>query len=165
MSWFCIKSRPIPKGEHRAANNIRLKLPSAWVYLPEIPNDWRYLKNTVKDKIPLFPGYLFVYLREGEDDFRIIKKAPGVAYIVHFSAEPAKLTEADIEAVRQIEAAMQPPPEYKKGEAVRIKGGAMAGYEAVFQARTGRERADVLLVMLGNSQRIRLNLRELEPAV
>ena len=161
MSWFCIKSKP--GREYKAVDNIRLQLPKAWVYLPEIPKDWRYYRNT-KEKIPLFPGYLFAYLREGEDDFRIIKKAPGVAYVVHFANEPAKMTEADIEAVRQIEAVMQPPPEYRKGEAVRIKGGAMAGYEAVFQARTGRERADVLLVMLGNSQRIRLNLRDLEPA-
>lgn len=156
MSWYCVHTRP--QQEYIALESIRrnLTLNHDGIYLPEMPRDKRYYKSRKQSEMmPLFPRYLFVYLREGEDDFRKITKAHGVSYILHFGNEPEKMTEAEIEAVRQYEAAHLPPKEYVKGERVLVKG---LGYEAEFLKSAGKW----AFILLGD-KRMKVKKRELEP--
>jgi transcriptional antiterminator RfaH len=57
------------------------------------------------------------------------------------------------------------PPELKPGDQVRIVEGVMAGYEAIFQARTSKERV-VLLLQLAQDRtaRIQVSAHDIEPA-
>ena len=160
MTWYCIKSKP--GGEYQALNNLQGQ--QIFTYLPETPVDVRYHRFRPRKSVPMFTGYLFAYLEPGITNFSSIKHTRGVSYIVSFSGEPAKLTEAEILAIRQAEKALKPPKEYLAGEVVRIKGGRFDGLEAVFAARTGRERADILMTFLGKNQRVNISLKELEPA-
>ena len=47
---------------------------------------------------------------------------------------------------------------------VRITDGGFAGYEAIYIARSGRERVTVLLQVLGRDTRAKVDLDAIEPA-
>ena len=161
MSWYCVMT--LPKKEYVALESIRrnLKQNDDWVYLPQKPVDWRYHKSLKGKMEPLFSRYLFCYLRENQDDFRKITKAPGVACMVHFGiGSPATLTEAVIVAVRSLEQAHRQPKDYHKGEIVRIKS--LDNEMAEFKKRVG---GWAIVLLGGNKIKTKVNLRDLEPAV
>jgi len=157
--WYCLKSKP--SKEYTLQSNLQRQ--GVWNYLPEIPVDIRIHRKRAKKMLPMFTGYLFAYLEPGLTDFSKIKKTPGLAYVVSFCDEPAKLTEAEIELVRHMEAELKPPREYQRGERVRVNSGKFLGYEGIFHAKSGKERADILLSFLGSHRSINIKLRELDP--
>ena len=58
------------------------------------------------------------------------------------------------------------PLELKTGDHVRIVEGVMAGYEAIFQARTGKERVLLLLKLAQDrTARIQVSGHDIEPVV
>jgi hypothetical protein len=56
-----------------------------------------------------------------------------------------------------------PTPAYASGHTVLISDGVMAGYEAVFVARSGTERVILLLSIASIEARVQLPLTQIEP--
>ena len=59
---------------------------------------------------------------------------------------------------------MLAPPEYQAGDRVRIVEGVMVGYEAIFQAKTGKERVLLLLQLAEDkTARVQVSAHDIEP--
>lgn len=116
---------------------------------------------------PFFPCYLFVQLDLGEINIAPIRSTLGVTGLVRFgeSIQPIPRTflkslknQANIEGVIN-----QEPPDFQVGQKVLIQEGALAGYRAIFQAKSGAERAHLLLNMLGRQSWVEVPLVTLSP--
>jgi transcriptional antiterminator RfaH len=163
-AWYLIYSKP--QLERAALENLeRQGYPS---YLPLIRNRRRRRGRYVSIIEPMFPRYLFVHLSNETDDWGPIRSTIGVAKLVRFGMHAARVPDSLIEMMeQQDEEGVQTlaPPDLKPGDQVRIVEGVMAGYDAIFQARTGKERV-VLLLQLAQDRtaRMQVSAHDIEPA-
>jgi transcriptional antiterminator RfaH len=163
-AWYLIYSKP--QLERVAQENLeRQGYPS---YLPLIRNRRRRKGRYVSLIEPMFPRYLFVRLSDETDNWGPIRSTIGVANLVRFGMRAARVPDSLIEMMEQRdEEGVQTlaPPDLKPGDQVRIVEGVMAGYEAIFQARTGKERV-VLLLQLAQDRtaRMQVSAHDIEPA-
>jgi transcriptional antiterminator RfaH len=119
---------------------------------------------------PYFPGYVF-----GRVDLEAMGRSalnwlPGLARIVNFGGEPVSVQDYLIHVLRQHvdtinRSAAVEARTFQAGDAVLIKGGPFAGYEAIFNTHLpGRERVEVLLKMLeGTHLRVELSIDHIAP--
>jgi len=121
---------------------------------PRIRNGRRY--QVIES---LFPRYLFVELAAGGQDWAPIRSTRGAVGLVRLGQEAATMPAAVIEDLRrrcdangivQLAGAI----DYEPNDPVEITDGALAGYRALFQARTGAERVAVLLTLLNHERRV-----------
>jgi transcriptional antiterminator RfaH len=116
---------------------------------------------------PLFPGYLFVRLDIQRQNTSPIRSTRGVIGLVRFGNEPRPVPEA---LVVELKAAHTDPDGaitqehlFKSGDRVEIVSGPFAGLKAIFLAESGEERAQLLLELLGRSNRVVLSRHQLTP--
>lgn len=119
---------------------------------------------------PYFPGYLFVRVDLEQARVTMFKWMPEAAGLVMFDGRPAVVEDALIESLRQHidalnRAGAEPLEGLKPGDALEIRAGPLAGYEAIFDAALpGRERVRVLLMLLGRqSVPVELSARHIRP--
>jgi len=119
---------------------------------------------------PYFPGYLFVHIDLEQSRVTAFKWMPETAGLVMFDGRPAVVDDALIESLkRHLEvlnrAEAAPLEGLKRGDALEIRSGPLAGYEAIFDAALpGRERVRVLLMLLGRqSVPVELNAGHIKP--
>ncbi len=161
--WYLVYSKP--RQERLALENLARQGYEA--YLPLMRHRRRRGRRWVPTVEPMFPRYLFVRLDRLHDNWAPIRSTIGVTSLVRFGHEPARVPD-DLVALfqaREDEDGIQriPPPDFRPGERVRIVDGPFAGYEAIFQARTGKERVEILLRIAGNATRIQIAPGALEP--
>jgi transcriptional antiterminator RfaH len=125
-------------------------------------------KTHVSAGKPYFPGYLFVNVDLSLTGISMLKWIPGSQGLVSFGDEPACVPEILLQKIRQrvdeVNCAEQNEwSGLKPGDAVEIRSGPFAGYEAIFCAHLrGSERAQVLLkVLQDQTVRVDLPLRKL----
>ena len=163
-AWYLLYSKP--QRERLALENLeRQGYPS---YLPLIQNRKRRKGRYVSVIEPMFPRYLFVHLSDETDNWGPIRSTIGVANLVRFGMQAARVPDSLIEIMNAREqdgVQTLAPSDFKPGDQVRIVEGVMAGYEALFQARTGKERV-VLLLQLAQDRtaRIQVSANDIEPA-
>jgi transcriptional antiterminator RfaH len=163
-AWYLLYSKP--QRERLALENLeRQGYPS---YLPLIQSRKRRKGRYVPVIEPMFPRYLFVHLSDETDNWGPIRSTIGVANLVRFGMQAARVPDSLIEIMNAREQGgvqTLAPPDFKPGDQVRIVEGVMAGYEALFQARTGKERV-VLLLQLAQDRtaRIQVSANDIEPA-
>lgn len=163
-AWYLVYSKP--QQERLALENLERQGYAS--YLPLIRNRRRRNGRFVSLVEPMFPRYLFVHLSDETDNWSPIRSTIGVANMVRFGMRAARVPDSLIETMRERdENGIQPLtlPELKPGDHVRIVEGIMAGYEAIFQAKTGKERV-VLLLQLAQDRtaRVQVNVNDIEPA-
>ena len=155
-AWYLIYSKP--QQERLALENLERQGYSP--YLPLIRNRRRRKGRYVSIIEPMFPRYLFVHLSDETDNWGPIRSTIGVANLVRFGMQAARVPDSLIEMMEERdEEGVQTlaPPDPKPGDQVRIVEGVMAGYEAIFQARTGKERV-VLLLQLAQDRTARIQV-------
>ncbi len=110
----------------------------------------------------MFPRYLFVRLRDYGQDWGPIRSTRGAVGLVRLGQETPVVPDSVIDALRHrcdehgiINLAGS--IDYRPNEAVEITDGPLAGYRALFQARTGSERVIVLLELLQRERRVELD--------
>lgn len=162
-AWYLIYSKP--QQERLAYENLERQGYDS--YLPLIRNRRRRQGRYMAVVEPMFPRYLFVNLSDQTDNWGPIRSTIGVANLVRFGIHAARVPESlivtmqarDNEGVQILQ-----PAELKPGDPVRIVEGVMAGYEAVFQARTGKERVLLLLQLAQDrTARIQVSANDIEP--
>ena len=163
-AWYLVYSKP--QQERLALENLERQ--GYLSYLPLIRNRRRRSGRYVSVIEPMFPRYLFVHLSDETDNWSPIRSTIGVANLVRFGMRAARVPETLIAAMREREedgVQTLAPPELEPGDHVRIVEGVLAGYEAIFQAKTSRERV-VLLLQLAQDRtaRIQLSANDIEPA-
>jgi transcriptional antiterminator RfaH len=156
LGWYVLHSKP----QKEQWLYKQLTVLEVEVYYPCLSIKGRNLQGTVK---PYFPGYLFVNVDLDLTGISMLKWIPGSQGLVSFGDEPARVPESLLQRIRQrvdeIHSAEENPFDgLKPGDAVEIRSGPFAGYEAIFCAQLrGSERVQVLLKVL-QAQPIRINL-------
>jgi transcriptional antiterminator RfaH len=161
-SWYLLYSKP--RQERLALENLERQRYEA--YLPLIRTRRRRQGRFTSLVEPMFPRYLFIHLSEESDNWAPIRSTIGVANLVRFGPEAARVPDDLVITLREredetgIQVIQQ--PDFRPGDRVRICEGVMAGYEAIFQARTGKERVTLLLEIAGKMARIQVDAGYIE---
>lgn len=161
--WYLVQSKP--RQERLACENLRRQHYEA--FLPLVRMHGRRKGEAYARVEPMFPRYLFVRLRPAHDNFAPIRSTLGVTQLVRFGDAYARAPDelvaslqaaADADGVRDL-----PPLALTPGARVELLDGVMAGYEAIFTARRGRDRVALLLEIAGRQVEIEVRDDGLRP--
>ena len=127
------------------------------VYAPRL-REPRTVRGRKVVRTPLlFPAYAFVFIRM---QWHAARWVPGVVRLVMDGMGPARVPDAVIDDIRAREVRglveLPKPPLAQFGDAVRILRGPFAGRLAIYAGMKPRARVEVLLQLLGASQRMTL---------
>lgn len=122
-------------------------------FCPRIVKHVRHARSTLRKLVPLFPGYLFVNIDMATTRWRPVDSTFGVASLVKFGGQPARLPAGLVEAMQ---AAATPDGEivdlspaadapYEIGDAVRIIGGALNDWIGRVIALPAADRVTLLI--------------------
>ena len=162
-AWYLVYTKP----QQESVALMNLERQGYEVYLPRVLNRRRRHGRYVKLIEPMFPRYLFMHLSDQTDDWGPIRSTIGVSNLVRFGVQPARVPDDLVDALRGREdedglqqvAHREPEP----GDRVRIVEGLMAGYEAIFEARSGKERVSLLLEIANTRARVQVSADDIEP--
>lgn len=147
--------------QESAAHQVLLRL-GLISFLPMIYRDKKINKNTSKE--PMFPRYLFVAFKEGQDDMHAIKTAQGVTNVVYYGSSPAYAANELIESIKakQDENGITDIwKDYEENEEIRIKSGIFQDYDGYFLSRKSNER--VAIMLKDSAQKLTLQKKDIEP--
>src|SRR5262245_28599941 len=113
----------------------------------------------------LFPGYLFVLI---ELQWHAARWCPGVVRLIMDGLSPAVVPDAVIAGLKGRERGglieLPKPPRFRAGDNVRVLHGPFIGIAGLYQGMRPRQRCEVLLAILGGSQRVTLHADAVERA-
>lgn len=148
MPWYVVSTKP----HQEKQAELHIKQSGIECFLPLLKEN-KIIRRTRQTIIkPLFPGYLFARFKL-ERHYRAVSYATGVRKIVEFGSGPVELDAGMIDAIKErlndgYVTLMPVRPVY--GQVVHIKGGPLAGIEAVFvREMTDQNRVLLLLNTLG----------------
>ena len=157
MPWYVVSTKP----HQEKQAELHIKQCGMECFLPLLKEN-KIIRRTRKTVLaPLFPGYLFARF-DLDKHCRAVSYATGVRKIVEFGSGPVELDATMIDAIKErlnngYVTLMPVPPVH--GQVVHIKGGPLAGLEAVFMREmTDRSRAILLLNTLGFHARLTLSM-------
>lgn len=138
------------------------------VYLPLVRLMRKRQGRQVATIEPLFPRYLFIHLNTQSDNWGPIRSTFGVASLVRFGSEPAKVPDAFVSHLKAEEGHEGlhewAEPKVTVGDRMRVTEGPLKGYEGILLAQSGQDRVMLLLDMLGKEVRTHLSPYKIEPA-
>lgn len=161
--WHLVHCKP--RQEDKA--QINLERQAYQTYLPKLCHTSQPGGKRLQIIEPLFPRYLFIQLDNVNDNWAPIRSTVGVTSLVRFGETPAVVPDEIIAYLRGRENdyglhfLVTPPIE--PGSKVRIVKGPMQGYEAIFLAKSGRDRVAILLNILGEQTRVETREDYIEP--
>ena len=155
-AWYLIHSKP--RQEQIAREQLERQ--GYHTYLPMAYTYRRRRSRSVRVIAPMFPRYLFINLSDETDDWRPIRSTIGVANLVRFGIEAARVPADLIDSLkaREDESGIQvlPVKSFAVGDKVRVKEGAFEGYEAIIHASNPRERVVLLMKVVQNYIRVEM---------
>ena len=159
--WFALYTTS--RHEKRVAQHLGQR--QIECYLPLYRSERRWSDGSrVTLELPLFPGYLFIHIPRSQRG-RVLAVSGAVAVVGGTGGEPAALPDETIEALRaglKLRPA-QPHPLVTAGQRVRIRSGALAGFEGiVVRSKTGF-RVVLTLEHIMQSYAVEVDLEDLEP--
>ena len=127
-------------------------------YLPFLKTEQIKKGKRVEVEVPLFPGYLFIFLSTEESNWRPIRSTRGVARLISFGNEPAIVPMDVVNAIRAQLRHNDAEQSFRKDDMVSISDGPFKDLQAVFIDYDGEQRAFVLLELLGRWQKMSVEL-------
>lgn len=156
MHWYLVHTKP--RQEKCALENLQNQ--GYQCYLPTMPAEALSEGAGATVDAPLFPRYLFIKLGQDANakSWGPIRSTRGVNRLVSFGAEPARVDEALIEALKTQEkvAKSQPRRLFEPGDRVLLTEAPFHDIEGIFQTAAGERRAMVLIDLL--SRQVRVNV-------
>jgi len=157
MHWYAVSTKP----HQEKQAELHIKQCGIECFLPLLKESKiiRRMRKTVIE--PLFPGYLFARF-DLDKHYRAVSYATGVRKIVDFGSGPVELDATMIDAIKErlnngYVTRMLVRPVH--GQVVHIKGGPLAGLEAVFvREMTDRNRVLLLLNTLGFHAKLTIDI-------
>jgi len=161
-SWYLVYTKP--RQEEVALTNLARQGYGA--YMPRVREARKRQGRKIMVVEPLFPRYLFICLDTHTDNWGPIRSTFGVASLVRFGQDPARIPDelVDFLKAREGGAGLHEWAEqkYRAGDKVRVAEGAFRGYEGILLARNSRERVVVLLDILGRQVRTKVGVSQIE---
>jgi len=121
-------------------------------FLPLYESVRRWKDRRVRLQLPLFPGYVFVRLAL-QHRLQVLQ-IPSVVRLVGFNGLPTPLSDAEMEALRNVllrRRRAEPHPYLTAGRRVRIFRGPLEGVEGVLLRRKGNLRVVLSLELIRRS--------------
>ena len=132
-------------------------------YLPmtELERQWSDRKKRVKT--PLFKNYLFV--KHDDNGFHHIKTMPGFGAYLRFGRYPLIMREEEISRIKTIVDYSKEvgciAKRFVQGERVRIRHGALAGYEGVLLANVNNQKVAITVEGLDQYLQVQVPINSL----
>jgi transcription elongation factor/antiterminator RfaH len=158
--WYAVYT--IANHEKRVAEHLVRR--SIEHFLPMYQSVRQWKDRRVQLQLPLFPGYLFVYLAE-RDRLRV-SQTPGVARFVGFGGIPAALPDEEIDVLRtRLRNGMRAEPYayMTAGQKVKVKSGSLTGLEGILVRRKNDTRLVISLDLIMRSVAVEIEGAEVEP--
>ncbi len=161
-AWYLVYSKV--HQERTALDNLQRQGYES--YLPLVVRKASSKRSARASKQALFPRYLFVRLSDQHDNWGPLHSTIGVARLVRFGDEPARVPTDFIDFLKNREnpdgLQALSPVALQPGDRVRIADGPLSGYEAIFEAPTGNEQVNVLLAMSERYVRVQMSADSLD---
>lgn len=156
--WYVVLTKS--RQEQRAATNLANQ--GGEVCLPML--DVERIKNgkRIQKQEPLFPGYLFLKTAEQGLLMSKVRSTYGVRGLLRFGDQPVTVAEQLVEDIRQRSQHAAAAPQLKPGEQVELAAGPFKDYQAIFHSYSGEERAIILVSLLGQQNRLLVDLEQLK---
>lgn len=149
--WYVVQSKP--REDTRALANLERQ--GFTCYCPMRSVEKLQQGRRTKIEGPLFPGYLFIRLKEVGQGWAPIRSTRGVLQLVRFNDYPLPVPDDVVERIRsRLMQVQYSVPYLQPGERVRITHGPFAHLEAIFLAGDGSERVLLLMKILQREQRL-----------
>lgn len=159
--WFVVHTRS--RHEQIVADLIRSKgIPT---YLPKRVVWSRRRDRRKKIQVPLFSGYLFVGVSDGELRWRDVLHSRGVVRLLGMNGVPQPVPRTQVKSLMimaQSGEMLQPLSYLVRGDRVRVVDGPLAGVEGVFVSRRGKSRLAVSIDLLSRSVTVEFQEWQLE---
>jgi len=163
-AWYLVYTKPRQEG--LAQENLARQ--GYGVYLPRVRLMRKRQGRPVAIIEPLFPRYLFIQLDTQSDNWGPIRSTFGVASLVRFGNEPAKVPDDFVAHLKAQEGQdglhEWAAPKLHLGDRLRVTEGPLKGYEGVLLAKTGQARVMLMLDILGKEVRAHLSPDQVEPS-
>jgi transcriptional antiterminator RfaH len=154
--WVVINTHP--HRENLAIENLTRQ--KFLAYCPQMIKRVTHARRSQDVLRPLFPGYVFVQVHAEAQRWRSILSTFGVRSLVTCGDHLSYLDPDFIQSLKAREvdgAIVRPEQPYKIGQQVRIAGGAFDGFVATILALNDKDRLMVLLQMLNQSVKVKVN--------
>ncbi len=159
--WFVVRTKP--RREDYAQGQLARR--GVDTFMPRILEHSR--EGTAPLIGPLFPGYVFVWIRLASQYTSVIW-APGVRSFVAFGEIPSPVDDEVIEFIRErcgSEGIALAAPDFHDGDHVRVTRGPLGGLLGVVQGHVnGRRRVQVLMELLKRRTQVTVPVDLLEHA-
>ena len=151
LRWYLVFTKPA--GEETARLNLERQ--GYCVYFPRLQQRTLYRGRCIERVSALFPRYIFLQLRMGQQSLGPVRSTVGVVDAVRFGGEyavvPAQVVDGLVQAADPVSGLHQlKNPLLVCGATVRVIAGAFAGLEGIFERGNGADRIVVLFKLLGH---------------
>ncbi len=158
LLWFVAHTKP--RREKKLAEQCRRQGIAA--SLPCYDSPHKYRGKTVVFRKPLFPGYVFLQLKPGQEDS--VRQSDHVANILTvFDQETFHQQLEDILLALETGLEVRLAPAIGVGMRVRIKSGPLQGMEGWVENRYGKATVLLRLDFIGQAAAIKIDADSLEP--
>jgi len=152
MTWYALQHKPA-QGD-RALQHLQNQ--DIACFYPKITVEKIKAGKRTKKLEPLFPGYLFVNLKQTDPAWAKLRSTRGVLRIVGFANKPAAISDDVIQHIKDSLDSVAEQGGIKPGQAVQLNEGPFEGINAIFQAYDGEARAIVLINFMQKQQRVKV---------
>ncbi|CAM8365107.1 NusG Transcription antiterminator [Candidatus Methylopumilus universalis] len=149
FNWYVIHTKP--KQEQRALLNLEQQ--GYKCYLPWLKvNKLKRGKLIQIDEV-MFSRYLFIRLCQDQwaKSWHPIRSTLGVSTLLMLGNHPQKVDEAVINSIHIISLQETVRKLFNEGDQVIIREGALKGMEGIYQIENGKDRAMILIGLLGKA--------------
>lgn len=159
--WFALYTAS--RHEKHVAQHLGQREIECYLPLYKTQRKWANGLKVTLD-LPLFPGYMFVHIRRSERG-RVLGIPGALSVVGGTGGEPAWLPDTTIDALRTAlaERLARPHPLLTAGQRVRIRSGALAGFEGIVVRSKSSLRVVLTLDHIMQSYAVEVGLDDLEP--
>jgi len=136
-------------------------------YVAEFPKPRRTRPGSVRDRRArlVFPGYVFLRVPHGFDDWQFVRWAPGVCRVLEQEGSPAIVAGPVVEHLQERisqRALSQERTGFKVGQEVVVERGPLAAVDALFERALGADsRVRILIEMMGRPVSVTIDSHDL----
>jgi transcriptional antiterminator RfaH len=165
-SWFAVYTKP--RQENIAQENLERQ--GFRCFLPMAVNPYQRRSKQSPRIEALFPRYLFINVIPDQQSLGSVRSTIGVSNLVRFGLEFIRVSNFIINGIEKrcnpatglIE--LKPVP-VRPGDKVKVFDGPFAGIEGIFSHRKGKDRALLLMSLLGTESTVEVDALLLQKAV
>jgi transcription termination/antitermination protein NusG len=163
-NWYAL----YVKSRHEFVTQSELSRKQITTFLPSVKRIRQWKDRKKFTQFPLFPGYLFVYIRAKTDEYVNVLKSRGAVHLLSTETGcPTPVSPEEINSLKLIIESGQPVdiyPNLKKGTPVRVKKGPLAGAEGIIGNKLDQYIFVVNIDMLGRSIGVHISADDLDSA-